>query len=631
MQNNLNNFSNIENYSLQKWSNLIFEWSQNVIQSTSDDVRLETDGLKLDDSQIIKATQTIVNRHLEIDDNPIEKRIRAVELKGILVAFGKLAWEQHEKIRIFSKEYDNSYSARFYKWGREHSTLVKIIVVLSLGILSIPYQKGYALQTRMDLLVEKEKNFSQYSSKLGEQISEILKPHNNNDKGDQTNRNNKINENTTTDRTKTDARNNEDNSKLNAEYLRQQELGNEEELLQYILNLSKAEHHQAEKNKAANKNPIHNDENVNMNLKPGEKPVFVANMLQLINLKMNTVKLYEAPIVTGGIRRTLPKMGEVDLSALKKWYGKIDNLITEKESRGNGKFYIKNQFIQAVDSFQTKKSHDKLNLTEGLAVTKIYKYINDYLVKKEEFVKQQINRVQDNRLKVRLQEEFEEEVKQILFDRLGLSYLNCSDRIILDAKNVYYEVMAKNPDYFTKDQFENLVLLVLLAHRRQLFSDVAEIYLQGMDVHAAATHRYLEAHFRKKFGLGTTELAGGSNYDTCCKKNVPLRNLKTDAYIFEDGSESRDAYAGTIIYQTTLEAVENRFNFQYTEEHIVESLQEFFESQRKAGGKGSELLLGWFKERYNVKDEELIDNKGWKTDAIYVVLRDMNVLKTGLL
>lgn len=327
--------------------------------------------------------------------------------------------------------------------------------------------------------------------------------------------------------------------------------------------------------------------------------------------RINKEVLFNNPIVVGDI----PDVEEIDISLLINWYSQMEYLVPKKcQSQ------IKERFVNSVKNLSSLTS---LTAQESEIITKIYKHITHYFKKKEDAIEVE----QDQRCKEEMRKEFDRELKSVLYDRLARSFHRCSDRISMEAKNVYYEIISYHCDHFDARTLKNLILIQLLLDRRRVFTNIVELATEGKDPHDATTQRFFEGDFYKEFGLGSSELVcNKSKWERYAMKEVGLRNLEKREYFQLDGNITKN-FNDQVVLIATADFIRERFHFQYNVEHVVNTLQELLQSQNKFKAVNSALTYQWFKENYAFKSGEILDDKGWNKAACLVLLQEMKMIE----
>lgn len=196
----------------------------------------------------------------------------------------------------------------------------------------------------------------------------------------------------------------------------------------------------------------------------------------------------------------------------------------------------------------------------------------------------------------RLREAFNDELKNVLVDHLGVAFFHCLDRSATECEDLYYSVVApaSAEAKLAAVQLRNLVLNKLLDRRRGLL-DMA-VARSPADKHPAVTHRLYRTKFAKEFGLGSNEMSAENSH-----------------------------YAGFAV-KNQEDRIRAEFNAEYTPTKNAEYLAEVI-TDPKDKDLRSNLVAQWFKDNFDPLDQTqlLLQDGKWNPKAIAVMLHHLNI------
>lgn len=236
---------------------------------------------------------------------------------------------------------------------------------------------------------------------------------------------------------------------------------------------------------------------------------------------------------------------------------------------------------------------NKLSATFKFQITNALRHIVKTLKEQEAAISQAPEEEQQT-----LREAFHSDLKEILWQRLGLDNFHCLDRLATDCEDLYYERIATSStaqSNVESKSLSNRILRKFLLFRRNLFQEVVSHV--KVDQHAAVTHRYYRALLGKEFGIGSTEM-----------------------------SQENSLYAGyRVMHQ------EERIRREMTEALSPNNIAAYF---AQAIGDPSDkdipaaLVTEWIQEHYaDAIEEFFLPNGEWNPQAVAIILDDLNILK----
>jgi len=197
-----------------------------------------------------------------------------------------------------------------------------------------------------------------------------------------------------------------------------------------------------------------------------------------------------------------------------------------------------------------------------------------------------------------LQERFNKDLQEILWERLGLDFFHCHDRLATDCEDLYYERYATKSEFQNRiesQQLSNKILSKLFQFRRQLFHETVSRVDQ--DAHVAATHRYYRSVLGKEFGIGSTEMsqenAQYAGFRVMGQEERIRKEMK--AALMPDKVA---AYFAKVIEDPVDKDITPALVTEWIQEHYPESVDDFF-----------------------------LPDGSWNPMAIAILLQDLNILK----